>query len=190
MVSETDGLDRPNYYQKGNTINPSAMTTIKKSSPDATNGGELHFSVEGGNERISFVRFELPDLSKDDVVVRATLRLYLVRYHVDEGQETFNVSVDAFPHGGKWEDGTVSWNERIEDRGSFVVNSFKIVTQYLHASHFEVDVTSAIDLAKERRITFKLYTDEVGGRVDFAGKGWNGGENVPELIIVTEKQPE
>ena len=167
-----------------------AMTTVKRWSPNATNGGMVHFSVEQGhNIRVSYVRFELPDFTEDDdvVVVRATLNLYLVDTGLDT--DNFEVSVDALPHAGRWKDGTVTWNENpIHDRGSFFVNSFKVedFTTAI-ATHIQrVDVTSAIDPAKERRITFKLYTDADSGRLDFAGEHLNGGDNVPELVIVTQ----
>ena len=58
-------------------IKSSAMTTIKKSSPTSKDGGMVNFSVEG-DERISFVRFELPssDVSNNGWVEKATLNLF------------------------------------------------------------------------------------------------------------------
>ena len=169
---------------------PSAMTTVKKSSPDANNGGMVHFSVEGSGERVSYVRFELPEFPKEDVVIaKAELILYLVEHNVEPGTNYFDVAVDALPHAGRWKDGTVSWNERpIDDREAFFVETLRVVDFVSHRQVQRVDVTDAIDPTRQKRITFKLYTDELSGRLDFAGEDWNSGENVPELVIVTSSK--
>merc|ERR1712087_1046023 len=45
-------------------IGPSAMATTKYASPDAKNEGLVYFSVEDGEERASFARFDLSPISK------------------------------------------------------------------------------------------------------------------------------
>ena len=165
------------------------MTTIKKSSPNAKNGGLLHFSVEGdesaeGEERISFVRFDLSTISASDVVARATLSLHLVGHHKKSDEEhTFKIDVDALPQGGDWSTGSVSWNDQLECKGSFFVESFSAVPleSSVEKQIYAVDVTSAI-VSTKKWITFKLST-ESSGRLDFAGKKWSGGEAVPELML-------
>ena len=159
-------------------LKATAMVTIKKDNPDVKTGGQLHLSVEG-NHKISFIRFELPSDLGDANVTKATLNLYSTSHN----DELIEVSIAALPHGGKWSDGTVSWNDQLESRDSFVVTSFGALE--LESGNkkklYEVDVTSALDLSS-KWITFKLST-ESSGRLDFASETWEGGKAVPELML-------
>ena len=97
------------------------------------------------------------------------------------------------PHGGMWSEGTVSWNDPVEDRGSYRVDSFSVTATTTttggleEEQHtFEADVTSAIiDYSKVNKhvISFRFST-ESNERLDFASEGWNGGSAVPELVLV------
>lgn len=167
----------PNLLQ----IRPSAITTVKKSRPKSKTGGMVNFSVEGNDERMSYVRFELSNIPKKDYVVKEA-RLYLYLHRFKGSDDDFKVSIDALPHAKKWLDGTVSWNEPINARGSFLVDTFEAKLDDKKKHLYEVDVTDAVARQKTR-ITFKLYTDKSNGRVDFAGKTYNGGDNVPELVV-------
>lgn len=165
------------------------MTTIKKSSPDSKTGGMLHLTVSGedsGDPRVSFVRFELSSLLKDtDVVAKAWLYLHLVTFpgHLPELEESIPVAVNAFPHGGNWQEGTVSWNEPPEERGHFYVGTFDTVAlpSGKNTHRYKVDVTSAID-ATRKRMTFRLSTQS-GVKMDFAGRTWGRGHSTPQLAV-------
>jgi len=172
-----------------NDIEPSAMATTKYSSPDAKNEGLLNFSVENGEERVSFLRFDLFSISATDVVDSATLHLHLVRGIADSESETvFNVSVHSLPQSSEdWSTGSVSYNEPLELEGESLVESFEVVLLDGSAEKktFAVDVKSAIDLS-QNAITFKLSTDS-DVRLDFAGSQWNGGKETPWLRVTVSE---
>mmetsp|Transcript_16752 Transcript_16752/g.27273 ORF Transcript_16752/g.27273 Transcript_16752/m.27273 type:complete len:436 (-) Transcript_16752:219-1526(-) len=168
-------------------LKPSALATIEKSNPDFKLGGMEQLSVEG-DERISFIHFNLTSIS-DDVVARATLNLHLTTR--DNDITDITVRVDMLPHVWAWSAGSVSWNEPLASEEPFTVGYLSPVG-YLAAAPlasditehlYEVDVTSAISRAHRQWVTFRLST-ESSGRLWFASEEWNGGELVPELVIV------
>ena len=191
-------------------IEPGAVATINKSSPSRTTGGIVHLSVEGAKQ-ISFIRFDFKDLdlAEGESITKATLKLYLTQFHKgNHGKDTFEVKVEALPHGGKWAEGTVSWKDQsISTRGSFLVDSFTVAKNKkrrllrgesnnmnknterklnVKKTLYEVDVTSAGIGPDTKHITFQLSMDEkdsAGGRLDFAGKTWKGGDAAPELVL-------
>eukprot|EP00571_Detonula_confervacea_P011475 CAMPEP_0172303984 /NCGR_PEP_ID=MMETSP1058-20130122/5444_1 /TAXON_ID=83371 /ORGANISM="Detonula confervacea, Strain CCMP 353" /LENGTH=562 /DNA_ID=CAMNT_0013015023 /DNA_START=44 /DNA_END=1732 /DNA_ORIENTATION=- len=157
-----------------------AVAAIKKSHPDDEWGGLEELAVER-DERISFVRFDLSSIAKDDVVVRAKLNLYLKKHSGQDGE----LNVEKLPHGGNWTDQSVSWNNPPNSTESYSVNSFNVtglpsgVTKQL----IEVDVTSAILYQNTQEwVTFKLSAAS-SGDLWFASKRWNGGEAAPELVV-------
>eukprot|EP00571_Detonula_confervacea_P008142 CAMPEP_0172320282 /NCGR_PEP_ID=MMETSP1058-20130122/40181_1 /TAXON_ID=83371 /ORGANISM="Detonula confervacea, Strain CCMP 353" /LENGTH=451 /DNA_ID=CAMNT_0013035515 /DNA_START=96 /DNA_END=1451 /DNA_ORIENTATION=- len=163
-------------------IPATAVATIKKSHPDDKRGGLQELAVER-DERISLIRFDLSSIISDnDVVSRATLKLYLKTHNGDHT----TTSVDMLPHGGEWTDQSVSWNNPPNSKESYSVTTFDVaglpdgVTTHL----IEVDVTSAInyEATQNEWVTFKLVAKS-SGDLWFASKGWNGGEAVPELVI-------
>jgi len=161
-------------------IKPSALATIEKSNPDFKNGGLEQLSVEG-DERISFIHFDL-SLISEDVVAKATLNLHVTTH--DDDMSATTVRVEMLPHVWAWSAGSVSWNEPLASEEPFLVDYLAAVpnpntTEQL----YEVDVTSAIFRAHQQRVTFRLST-ESSGRLWFASEEWNGGELVPELVIV------
>ena len=166
-------------------LKPSALATIKQFTPDATTGGMVHLSVEGGGERISFIRYEFPPFADEVVVTEAKLNLYLTNHlEVGDGDEAeYTVQVEALPHAGKWAEGSVSFNNQLEERNKFDVNNFKVekLDPNDRKQLYSVDVTSAMD-AQRTRITFKLST-ESNARLDFGGKTWSNGDSVPELLL-------
>jgi len=168
-------------------VEPSAMSTIKKSSPDSKSGAKVHFSVEGGGQdRISFIRFDLPVSGSE--VSRATMHFYMVSHHKKSSDvETLRVNVDALPHAGHWSNDALSWNnwnDELQSKGSFFVGTFAAVPldAGVEKRLYAVDVTSAILSTKSKHITLKLST-ESSGRIDFAGKEWSGGEDAPKLML-------
>ena len=179
---------------------PAAMTTTKKASPDSKTGGMVRFSIAGGEEqRESFVRFDLSSLDEDATVDRASLQLNLVEHDMGSYEkDSFKVHVDVLPHGGTWKEGEVSWNDGIEEREAEFVDSFEVDVSGSHDGRrlassmtmYELDVTDVVNDVgigthdrEYARITFKLYTDEESGRIDFAGKTFNGGNDVPQLVL-------
>ena len=90
-------------------IEPSAMATTKRSFPTVKN--DLTFSLENGDERVSFVRFDLPPVPEGRAVENAVLRVYLV----DSENESATVSVLALPRSGdRWSTRSVSYDEPLD----------------------------------------------------------------------------
>ena len=196
-------------HDEDQIIAPKAITTIKREQPNSKNGGKVHMSVTGQcseasngekssckPERISYVRFGLNDYNhltgKD--IAKVTLHLYLIN-HVrnDDTDEPFEVEVTSLPHSGKWGDSKPSWKKKLHERSSFIVDTVEVdkLNSEEKKKSVDIDVTDAFisQLTKFKNsasLTVKLSTKH-DGRLDFAGREWNGGDSVPQLIIEMAK---
>ena len=164
---------------------PAAMTSTKQFLPDSTTGGKVHLTVQGGGERFSYIRFDLPDFADNEKVVDSKLTLYLTSHHTEGEEDNFSVTVEELPWGGKWEDDTISWNNPISETGKTFITNFeatKLLDDDVRKQKYEVPVL----LAVKDDITFKLSMEKEG-RLDWAGRTWSEGDSKPYLMLTVEK---
>jgi len=174
------------------SVEPSALSTVVASEPYNKFAGLMELGVEA-DEKETYIRFDLsghqPFVNQE--IVEATLLLYLRAHGGTDGGT--RIQVDLLPYADVWEDDTIAWNSPPNSDEAVTVNTFvweESMTMADTQIHLiPVDVTAAItatfkdaEFDPSKQVTFKL-SSESEGYINFAGRRWNYGEGVPELVI-------
>lgn len=178
--------------ERTESVEPSALSTVVASEPYNKFAGLMELGIES-DEKETYIRFDLsghqPFVNQE--IVEATLLLYL-RAHGGTAGGT-RIQVDLLPLADEWSEDTVSWNSPPNSGEAVTVNTFvweESMTMADTQIHLiPVDVTAAItatfkdaEFDPSKQVTFKL-SSESDGYINFAGRRWNDGEGVPELVI-------
>lgn len=178
--------------ERTESVEPSALSTIVASEPYNKFAGLMELGVEA-DEKETYIRFDLSGHQPfaNQEIVEATLLLYLRAHGGTDGGT--RIQVDLLPYADEWGDDTVSWNSPPNSDEAVTVNTFvweESMTMADTQIHLiPVDVTAAVmatfkdaEFDPSKQVTFKL-SSESEGYINFAGRRWNYGEGVPELVI-------
>lgn len=185
-------------FPKSINFKSSLEAYVDKVRPDKAYDGSV-LTVRGEDKSAVFLRFDISPFVRGHTVVGATLKLHSIAQDLYNDDDSIiwdvpsSIKVDVLPLVGDWNDEFVSWNNQLSSAGAFRVASFllhDLDETDQETILYEVEVSSAftslqLDTNHSDEaifVTFKLSTEAVG-KVNFAGKDWNGGTSKPELVL-------
>jgi uncharacterized protein YjdB len=132
----------------------------------------------GTPERITYIRFQLPNMAQADTAV---LRLYNVSGTLANPIELFYIAED------EWQELGITWNNQPVEAGTLIVTySDTIFSQ----AWIEIPVTAAVNmgLADNRMMTLRIKNTGTN-YYEFADKEWFNQSLAPQLLLDPASQP-
>jgi hypothetical protein len=150
-------------------LNPAADTYVTREARGKSFGKSDSLLVSRRPEAVSYVRFELRDLDREEIE-KAVLRLYATT--------SSNTGISIFAAGGaKWDENRLTYDRGLRFGGRSVQSG-----AIRGESWVEIDVTSLV--RRDGSLTLALATS--GQPVSFASR--ETGDHAPQLVVTIDDQ--